>query len=225
MVTGKQTKPLPQALLRGRTGPPLPMWSQHKQAGTKDFKAATHKCHTQGLSETSPVMWLQARCTQTGSLAKQRGRCPCQFWSAANQGLSLLWGGCFGGSGHLPHWLSTCCSPICRPTPHSVTTGLSFTLLRTPPSLSISPCQVGPNTCPLSRKHEDVPALPSLLQGVLRDVQLSQRLVVEPNSPGRNQTANKQNRSHKTVKYSSTKQLTAEKQHTHTHWNYSEEDR
>lgn len=132
-ATGKQTKPLPLALLRGRAGPPLPMWSQHKQARTKDFKAATHKRHTQGLSETSPVMWLKARCTQTGSLAKQRGRCPCQFWSAANQRLCLLWGGHFGGSGHLPDWLSTCCSPICPPAPHSVTTGLSFTLPQGPP--------------------------------------------------------------------------------------------
>lgn len=100
-----------------------------KQAKARDFKAAMHKHHTQGLSETSPVMWLQARCTQTGSLAKQRGRCPCQSWSAANQKLPLLWGGCFGGLGHLPDWLSTCCSPICPPAPHDVTTGLSFTLL------------------------------------------------------------------------------------------------
>lgn len=97
METGKQTTPLPLALQRGRAGPPLPMWSQHKQASTKDFKAATQKHHTQGLSETSPVMWLEARCTQTGPLAKQRGCCPCQFWSAANQRLSLLCGGHFGG--------------------------------------------------------------------------------------------------------------------------------
>lgn len=98
MATGEQTKPLPLALLRGRARPPLPMWSQHKQARTKDFKAATHR----GPSETSPVMWLKARCTQTGSLAKQHGRWPCQFWSAANQRLSLLRGGHFGGSGQLP---------------------------------------------------------------------------------------------------------------------------
>lgn len=78
-VTGSQTKPLPLALLRGRAGPPLPMWSQHKQARIKDFKAATHKHHIQGLSETSPVMWFWARCIQTGSLAKQHGRWPCQF--------------------------------------------------------------------------------------------------------------------------------------------------
>lgn len=66
MATGKQTKPLPPALLRGRAGSPLPMWSQHKQARTKDFKAATHKRHTQRLSETSPVMWLRPGALRLG---------------------------------------------------------------------------------------------------------------------------------------------------------------
>lgn len=52
-MTGKQTKPLPLALLRGRAGPPLPMCSQHKQARTKDFKAATQTPHTGSVSDIS----------------------------------------------------------------------------------------------------------------------------------------------------------------------------
>lgn len=84
-VGGRLLKPLPLPLLRWRAGVKQPMWSQHKPARMEDFKAAPHKHFTQGPSEGPPVMWLQARCTQTGPLAGQRSPYPCQFWSSANQ--------------------------------------------------------------------------------------------------------------------------------------------
>lgn len=48
-----------------------PMWSHQNWARTRDFKAATHK---QWPFAKSPVMWLQARCTQTRPLAGGRGQ-------------------------------------------------------------------------------------------------------------------------------------------------------
>lgn len=161
MVTGRLTKPLPLGLLRGRAGPALTMWSQQKQARIKDFKAAKHKHHTQALSETSPVMWLQARCTQTGRLAGTHGCCPRQFWSAANQGISLplslpFWG--VRPPPRLAEHLLLSNMPTRSPRRHN---RLFIHTHSAPPSLSISPCQVGPNTCPLSRKHRELPASPS----------------------------------------------------------------
>lgn len=163
MVGGRLVKPLPLTLLRWEAGVKQHMWSQHKPARMEDFKAAPHKYLTQGLSEGSPVIWLQARCTQTRPLAGQRGPYPCQFWSSANQRASPLWDSHLGGHGPPPrlaeHLLLSNMptrSPQChnRPLIHT-----SLNPQNTPPSHCL--CQVGPNTCLLSHKHKDLPVLPS----------------------------------------------------------------
>jgi len=159
MMTGRQTEPLPSALMRGRAGPPLThvvttrtsqkqgLQSRHAQTPHRVCLRHLRSCDCrpgalrmdpwQSYMGSDPVIWISSQ---------SEPRSPSR-WD-------------YGGSGHLPDWLSTCCSPICPPAPHRVTTGLSFTLLQAPPSLSISSCQVAPNTCPLSHEHGDVPALP-----------------------------------------------------------------
>lgn len=130
--TGKQTKPLPLALLRGRALPPLPMWSQQNKPKPETSKQprtnTTHRVclrHLRSCDSRPGALrlgpWQSNVVTAPVSLDRQPIR-----------GSPLLWGGHSGGLGHLPDWLSTCCSPICPPAPHSVTTGLSFTLLQAP---------------------------------------------------------------------------------------------
>lgn len=160
MVTGKQTKPLPQALLRGRTGPHSPCGHSTNKPEPRTSKQphtnATHRvclrhlrsCDSRpGAHRLGP--WQSSVVAAPVSFDQQ------PITSSHSFEVVVL-----GARGTSQIGRASAALQYADPLP-TASQQASHSHSFKPPSLSISPCQVGPNTCLLSHKHEDVPALPS----------------------------------------------------------------
>lgn len=158
METGKQTTPLPLALQREEEpGPYSPCGHNTNQPEPRTSKQP-HKNTTQRVC----LRHLRSCDSRPGALRLGPWQsnvvaAPVSFDRQPIRGSPSFVVAILGGSGHLPDWLSPCCSPICPPAPYSVTTGLSFTLLQPPLPHSLSPparwdqtharCLINTKTC------------------------------------------------------------------------------